>query len=95
MAAVGKNDQTAFPALPACPQASWKRSFGIIALCLALWWVPILAVGAWLGWESTAFPQGVFFSKAAMVTFGGAYAVLPVCGPAGGGEIMAGFRIRR
>ena len=30
-----------------------------------------------LGWESTPVAEGVFFSKAAMVTFGGAYAVLP------------------
>jgi chromate transporter len=30
-----------------------------------------------LGWESTPAQQGLFFSKAALVTFGGAYAVLP------------------
>ena len=29
------------------------------------------------GWESTLFKEGLFFSKAAVVTFGGAYAVLP------------------
>ncbi|MDA0811218.1 MAG: chromate efflux transporter [Verrucomicrobia bacterium] len=73
----GKTEEETFLELPACPQGSWKRSFGIIGLCLVLWWLPILAVGAWLGWQSTAFGQGVFFSKAAMVTFGGAYAVLP------------------
>ena len=63
--------------LPACPRNSWPRVLGILTLCLLLWWLPILAVGAWLGWGSTAFAQGVFFSKAALVTFGGAYAVLP------------------
>ena len=31
----------------------------------------------WLGWNHTLFKEGVFFSKAAVVTFGGAYAVLP------------------
>ena len=36
-----------------------------------------LAVGLWLGWEHTLFKEGIFFSKAAVVTFGGAYAVLP------------------
>jgi chromate transporter len=46
-------------------------------VCLSLWWLPIFAAALWLGWQSTAFHQGVFFSKAAMVTFGGAYAVLP------------------
>jgi chromate transport protein ChrA len=44
---------------------------------VALWWLPIIAVAAWLGWESTPARQGVFFSQAALVTFGGAYAVLP------------------
>jgi chromate transporter len=36
-----------------------------------------LIVGAVRGWESTLFKEGLFFSKAAVVTFGGAYAVLP------------------
>lgn len=47
-----------------------------IALLLA-WWVPLLALAAWPGSDSTAFAMGLFFSKAALVTFGGAYAVLP------------------
>lgn len=47
------------------------------ALVSLLWLVPIALVGAWLGWDSTAFGMGVFFSKAALVTVGGAYAVLP------------------
>jgi chromate transporter len=63
--------------LPPCPRGSWGRSLGVVTLCLLLWWGPILAVGAWLGWHGTAFGQGLFFSKAALVTFGGAYAVLP------------------
>ena len=63
--------------LPPVPAASWRRSARIVAVCLTLWWAPILALGAWLGWASTAFQQGAFFSKAALVTFGGAYAVLP------------------
>ena len=37
----------------------------------------MLAVGLWLGWESIHFQEGMFFSKAALVTIGGAYAVLP------------------
>lgn len=63
--------------LPPSPAASWWRSAKILLLCLTLWWVPIIALGAWLGWASTGFQQGVFFSQAALVTFGGAYAVLP------------------
>jgi chromate transporter len=42
-----------------------------------LWWTPILLAGAWHGWRGTLFHEGVFFSKAAVITFGGAYAVLP------------------
>lgn len=64
-------------ALPALPAASWSRAASVWIVCLTLWWVPVFAVAAWLGWESTAAQQGLFFSKAALVTFGGAYAVLP------------------
>lgn len=56
---------------------SLKRALKIAALALSLWWLPILAAGMWFGWSSTLFQQGLFFSQAAMVTFGGAYAVLP------------------
>ena len=56
---------------------TWARSFGITALCLTLWWLPVFAIAWWLGWGSTPAQQGLFFSKAALVTFGGAYAVLP------------------
>jgi chromate transporter len=54
-----------------------SRAIKVIAIGLVLWFVPIVAIGAWKGWESTLFNEGVFFSKAAVVTFGGAYAVLP------------------
>ena len=49
----------------------------IAAICLAIWLAPLLAIGSWLGWQSTIAREGIFFSKAALVTFGGAYAVLP------------------
>lgn len=71
----GKDED--FLKLPPSPRATWLRSLKIIATCLSLWWLPILALGIWLGWQSTPAAQGVFFSKAALVTFGGAYAVLP------------------
>src|SRR5438874_989332 len=53
------------------------RAFRISVLWLTLWLAPILIVGGMRGWESTLFKEGLFFSKAAVVTFGGAYAVLP------------------
>jgi chromate transporter len=49
----------------------------VLIVCLTLWWTPIFLLGAWLGWNHALFREGIFFSKAAMVTFGGAYAVLP------------------
>jgi chromate transporter len=49
----------------------------VAVICAALWFAPMLAAGAWLGWQSTIAQEGIFFSKAALVTFGGAYAVLP------------------
>jgi chromate transporter len=56
---------------------SWIRAIKIIVVCLTLWWLPVLLIGFWAGWDHTLFREGVFFSKAALVTFGGAYAVLP------------------
>jgi chromate transporter len=53
------------------------RALRVVATCGALWFAPILLAGALLGWKHPLFEQGIFFSKAAMVTFGGAYAVLP------------------
>jgi chromate transporter len=44
---------------------------------LALWALPVLGLVLLLGAEHVLVQQGIFFSKAAVVTFGGAYAVLP------------------
>lgn len=59
------------------PAPTPGRFLRVTAVGLTLWWVPVLAAGAWLGWDHSLFREGIFFSKAAMVTFGGAYAVLP------------------
>jgi chromate transporter len=64
-------------ALPPAPLASWRRSFIVSMVCLTLWWLPIGWVLWSLGSHSVPAQQGWFFSKAAWVTFGGAYAVLP------------------
>jgi chromate transporter len=56
------------------PTLVW--SLKISAICLVLWFGPILVLGLSLGWDSV-YPQiALFFSKMAVVTFGGAYAVL-------------------
>ena len=55
---------------------STKRSLKLLALWLPLWFTPVLLC-AWLLGPSSTFTQlGMFFSKMAVVTFGGAYAVL-------------------
>ncbi len=53
------------------------RSIRVALVCLFLWWLPVLAAVLWLGSGSVLVGEALFFSKAAMVTFGGAYAVLP------------------
>jgi len=57
--------------------STWIRTARVMAVCLTLWWAPVLFLGFWQGWDHTLFREGIFFSKAAMITFGGAYAVLP------------------
>ena len=48
----------------------------IIAVFAVLWLVPFLAVGAVFGFDNIASKTYLFFTQAAFVTFGGAYAVL-------------------
>lgn len=62
---------------PAHARPSWSRAVRISVVCLVLWWMPVFVTGLCLGWNHTLFKEGLFFSKAAVVTFGGAYAVLP------------------
>jgi chromate transporter len=56
------------------PNFAWALQIGgVLAL---LWLVPVLALGLALGWDNVFSEIAVFFSKMAVVTFGGAYAVL-------------------
>ena len=48
----------------------------VLLVCLTVWWLPLLLVAAWRGLQDTLSKEAFFFSQAAMVTFGGAYAVL-------------------
>ena len=59
------------PALP-----SWSRTLRVCAVWLPLWLGPVAALWWQFGREHTFTRVGVFFSEAAVVTFGGAYAVL-------------------
>jgi chromate transporter len=56
---------------------SRRRTLGILALGLVLWVTPVAAVAVLTaGGQSIFVDQGVFFGGMALVTFGGAYAVL-------------------
>ncbi|HKH49930.1 MAG TPA: chromate efflux transporter [Thermoanaerobaculia bacterium] len=61
-------------------QPSLGRSLRVLAVGLTLWFLPLLALIALFGSEHVLVQQGIFFSKAAVVTFGGAYAVLAYVG---------------
>jgi chromate transporter len=56
--------------------ASWPRTARVLAIGLAIWWGPLLAIVLARGADDTLGREAIFFSQAAMVTFGGAYAVL-------------------
>ncbi len=49
----------------------------VLAVGALLWLVPMGALMAIQGWSGTLTQMGWFFTKAALLTFGGAYAVLP------------------
>jgi chromate transporter len=53
-----------------------RRAVRILAVGLLLWAAPLAAVAASTGPDSVFTTQGLFFSGTALVTFGGAYAVL-------------------
>ncbi|MFM7330061.1 MAG: chromate efflux transporter [Brachymonas sp.] len=62
---------------PAHAMYSKAKMLRVLAVGLTLWAASFAALVAWQGWNSSLTQMGWFFSKAAMVTFGGAYAVLP------------------
>ncbi|QSA97243.1 chromate efflux transporter [Methylococcus sp. EFPC2] len=55
----------------------WARLLRVSAAGLIAWAVPLGGLTASLGWNHTLTQMGWFFTKAALLTFGGAYAVLP------------------
>ena len=55
---------------------SARRAVRVLVVGVALWSAPVLVASALFGRSSVFVDQGLFFSGAALVTFGGAYAVL-------------------
>jgi chromate transporter len=62
--------------LPDHARAGAGRSFTVAALFLALWAAPVAAILVLAGRDSVFAEIALFFSQMAVVTFGGAYAVL-------------------
>ena len=61
---------------PAHARPNVRWSLSITALFLALWLVPVAALYVVLGGDNVFTKISIFFSQMAVVTFGGAYAVL-------------------
>ena len=62
---------------PAAPAVGRRRqAIAVLAVGLPLWFAPIGLAALLLGQASVLVDIGLFFSKLAVVTFGGAYAVL-------------------
>ena len=64
---------------PTPPHATfmWKKFYRLVAIGLVIWVGALGTLLALLGWQDTLTQMGWFFTKAALLTFGGAYAVLP------------------
>jgi chromate transporter len=73
---VGGTNAADAESVPASGTASISRAMTVIGVCLALWFLPIAALATFLGSNHVFVQEGIFFSKMAVVTFGGAYAVL-------------------
>ena len=62
---------------PAHALFTWSRLTLVCVAGALLWAVPLLTLTALWGWQHALTQMGWFFTKAALLTFGGAYAVLP------------------
>jgi chromate transporter len=64
---------------PTPPHAlfSWGHFWRVLAFSLGLWAIGIGGLTLALGWDAVLTQMAWFFTKAALLTFGGAYAVLP------------------
>jgi chromate transporter len=62
---------------PSPVRAPWRRAGVILISALALWAGGFAALALQFGWSHAYAQMAWFFTKAALLTFGGAYAVLP------------------
>jgi chromate transporter len=71
---LGLQAQSTAPA--AVESGQWRRAAMVAVAGFFLWWAPVAAVFLMLGADHVFVDIGVFFSKLAVVSFGGAYALL-------------------
>ncbi|NBX54237.1 MAG: chromate transporter [Betaproteobacteria bacterium] len=62
---------------PAHAQFAWRKLLRVVLVALGLWSAPMALLTLVFGWDHTLTQMAWFFTKAAFLTFGGAYAVLP------------------
>lgn len=62
---------------PAHARFAWRRFVKVTLVGILLWLIPMGLLVACFGWDHTLAQMAWFFTKAALLTFGGAYAVLP------------------
>ncbi|OWG19138.1 Chromate transport protein [Delftia sp. K82] len=62
---------------PAHARFNWRFFSQVLAASLGLWALSLGLLAAAFGWQGALTQMGWFFTKAALLTFGGAYAVLP------------------
>ena len=55
---------------------STRRAVRVLVTGLLIWFGPLAVLAAWLGRDAIYVQEGLFFSTASVVTFGGAYSVL-------------------
>ena len=79
-----KTDKSFGPALidddtptPEHARFRWAKLVKVTVVAALLWAVPMGLLNVIYGWHHTLTQMGWFFTKAALLTFGGAYAVLP------------------
>lgn len=67
------------PPFVSAPHTRFRMGFllQVLAAGLALWCLPMLLLWLAFGWQGTLTQMAWFFTKAALLSFGGAYAVLP------------------
>ena len=62
---------------PSHAMFTWKRFLKVLLAGAVLWTLPMAFLMMQHGWDHTLTQMSWFFTKAALLTFGGAYAVLP------------------